>query len=195
MAVIAAPDYVAATEAFVSEAVHQIMVASDSIYAGLRRRSLPEGVSTVAVMTEGAVVTSPEVNLQEGATVNRADVLTGNLDALHAVVEKLAQSYLRQFIPTMLAYVGEAAESVGNTMDLSGADLSWPILLDALEKVEWQPDEVGKVQQPQIVAGPETIQRIRDLGEMPADQQARLAAIKARKQEEHVSRRRSRRLR
>ncbi len=92
-------------------------------------------------------------------------------------------------------YVGETAEAVGNSLDVEAGSLTWAALLDAYEQVEWQPDEFGVVQKPQIVAGEKAAQVIAGLGEMPLDQKVRLVMMAHRKQEAHVSRRRGRRLR
>lgn len=88
-----------------------------------------------------------------------------------------------------------AAEAVGNSVELDGQSLTWDHVLDWYQQVEWTPDDLGFVRPPQIVAGVTAGDRLRNLPEMTPAQQERAMLIKIGKQEEHVSSRRSRRLR
>ncbi len=171
------------------------MRAADPIYAGLRRRMLPEGVSEVRVDVGDASVASPEVLLSREVEVAHSDVLAGNLEQFHDVVQQVAETHLEQFMRPFFEHVGEAAAAVGNTMDLDGASLTWDALLDAAEVPEWAVDAAGQVHAPTMVAGDAVLARLRALPPMTPEQQERAALQVMRKQEEHVSRRRGRRLR
>lgn len=46
-ALLTTRDYDDAIAAFISDAVHAVMAVSDDVYAGLRRMSMPEGVTTI----------------------------------------------------------------------------------------------------------------------------------------------------
>lgn len=57
------------------------------------------------------------------------------------------------------------------------------------------PDTAGRVRPPQMHSGALFVERIRGLPDFTPEQEQRWADMQRRKQEEHVSRRRSRRLR
>src|SRR5690348_4294786 len=118
---VEAPDYAAAMDSFVREAVHDRMTTMDPIYGQLRRVPFPEGVDRIRVEVVGGNTTSPEVHMTEGIEVRRDDILAGNLERLHEVIGQIAESYLPQFMRPFFEYVGDAAASVGNSIDAAGA--------------------------------------------------------------------------
>jgi hypothetical protein len=189
------PDYDEAVAEFVRHAVESLMSAADPIYASLRRLPLPEGVVSIRVEVGDARTTSPEVQMSERVEIQRSDVVEGNLEEFHIALAQIADSHLLQFMRPFFEHVGDAAEAVGNTMTVEGSAMSWDDVLDAWEKVEWAVDRAGRVRQPQMVVGSEVAARLEELPNPTVQQQQRAESISMRKQEEHVSRRRSRRLR
>ncbi len=188
-------DYDHAIAVFVGDAVHAVMAASDDVYAGLRRMPMPEGVTSVRVQVDEAVTDSPEVEMSEIVEVRRDDVVAGELEMMHDAIVRIAESHLAQFMAPFFEHVGDAAGAVGNTVDLAGDAFGWDGLLDAFEQVRWMADAAGRVRAPQIHAGALAAERIRGLPARTPEQEQRWADMQGRKQEEHVSRRRSRRLR
>jgi hypothetical protein len=195
MALLKTRDYDEAVAEFVRVAVDGLMSDADPIYASLRRRPLPEGVDRVRVEVGDVSTTSPEVHMSERLEIQRSDVVAGNLEEFHHALAQIAESHLVQFMRPFFEHVGDAAAAVRNSMTLQGATLGWDDVLDAWERVEWAVDATGHVHPPQIVAGSAVLARLRELPALTVEQQQRAAAIATRKQEEHVSRRRGRRLR
>lgn len=191
---LATPELDRAMVRFVSEAVDARM-AEDPILGKLRRLPLPEGVVGVSVEVDQTSLDSPSIALSHGASVMTDDLIQGNFEELHRIVLDMAESFLGQYLPGFFQHIETAVESVGNSLDLSGEDLSWDRILDAYERVEWAPDDSGIVRPPQIYAGPEVSAKIDALPDWTPTQQARFVDMWITKQEGHVSRRRSRELR
>lgn len=189
------PDFDDAIAAFVSDAVNAVMAASDDVYAGLRRMPLPEGVTTIRVQVGEAVTDSPEVKMTETVEIRRDDVVAGEIEMMHDAVARIATSHLAQFMAPFFEHVGDAADAVGNSVDLAGGAFGWDVLLDAFEQARWMPDATGQVKPPQVHVGAVVDERTRGLPALTPEQEARCADMQRRKQEDHVSRRRSRRLR
>lgn len=133
--------------------------------------------------------------MTESVEIRRDDVITGELEMMHDAIARIAESHLAQFMAPFFEHVADAAGAVGNSMDLSGGAFGWDALLDAFEKVQWMPDTTGRIKPPQVHAGKLVLQRIQNLPDFTPEQKQRWADMQRRKQEEHVSRRRSRRLR
>lgn len=191
---LATPELDHAMVHFVSDAVDARM-AEDPIYAQLRRRPLPEGVTGASVEIEQIALDSPSVPMEHSDSVTTADMVEGNFEELHRIVLAMAESFLDQYLPAFFQHVETAVESVGNSLDLSGEELGWERILDAFEQVEWGPDDLGIVRPPQMHSGPTVAAKIEALPEITPTQRARFVEMWSRKQEKHVSRRRSRRLR
>lgn len=192
--VLGTPELDRAMVHLISDAVDACM-ADDPIFARLRRRSLPEGVKGVSVEVDQTALDSPSVSLNHTDSVSTADMVEGNFEQLHRVVLEMAESFLGQYLPAFFKHVETAAESVGNNLDISGDRLGWERILDAFEQVEWSPDDGGIVRPPQMHAGPAVAAVIEALPDLNPAQRARYVQMWISKQEEHVSRRRSRRLR
>jgi len=190
---LATPELDGAMLRFVSDAVDSQM-AEDPIYGQLRRMPLPEGVTAVSVEVDQTTVDSPPVPMQHSNSLT-TDFVDGNFEELHRIVLEMAESFLEQYLPAFFQHVETAVETVGNSLDLSGEKLGWDRLLDAYELVEWAPDDRGLVRPPQIYAGSEAAAKIDALPDWTPAQRERFIAMAVNKQEEHVSRRRSRRLR
>lgn len=192
--ILATPEFDRAMVRFVSDAIDARM-AEDPIFARLRRLPLPEGVTGVSVEVRQTALESPSVPMEHSDAVTTADLVEGNFEELHRIVLEIAESFLDQYLPALFQHVGTAVESVGNSLDLSGEELSWERILDAFELVEWAPDDQGIVRPPQLHAGSAVAAKIKALPDWTPAQRARFAEMWISKQEEHVSRRRSRRLR
>lgn len=191
---LATPELERVASQFVSDAVDAVM-AEDSIFGRLRRLELPEGVTGVSVEVDQSALDSPSVALQHLNQVTTQDLIEGNLEELHRILIEMADAFLSQYMPRFFDHLGDAVDSVGNTMALEGKPLSNDDILEAFERVEWAADEHGIVRPPQIHAAPGVAAKLDALPELTDVQQARWIAMYERKQEEHVSRRRSRRLR
>lgn len=192
--ILATPELDRAMVRFVSDAIDARM-AEDPIFARLRRLPLPEGVTGVSVEVDQTALDSPSVPMAHSDSVTTADMVEGNFEELHRIVLEMAESFLGQYLPALFQHVETAVESVGNSLDLSGEDLGWERILDAFEQVEWGPDDRGIVRPPQMHAGPTVAAKIETLPDWTPTQRARFVEMWISKQEEHVSRRRSRRLR
>lgn len=194
MSILQTPDFDLVLGRFLDDAVHAAMAMQDPIFAQLGRHRLPAGSQGARVQVAGREVVSPEVNMHYGTEVNTSDILEGNFERYHEIVFAIAKTYLGQFMPAFFSHVDDAVEAVGNTMSFNNENLSWDDLFDACEKVEWSVNDDGIVGPPQIVVGPELRDRISALPVTEAQRQRWVSICQA-KQEQHVSRRRSRKLR
>lgn len=188
-------DYDEAAATFIAAATQASMAAMNSDYASMRRARVPEGVSLISVQASGATISSPEVQLSEEVQLDRDDVMEGTLERFHEVIAIIAQAHLEQFMRPFYEYVGQAAEAVGNSTQFDAATFSWDSLLDAAEQVEWAVDDLGRVLPPTVRAGADMQKKLDALPEMTEQQRQRMVEMVLAKQEAHVSRRRSRRLR
>lgn len=186
-------EYRAEMARFTAEAVDAAMSESDPLYRSLRRVKFPEGVTGAIVEVDSTRTESPIVSMREQLEVAREDVLEGNLEQLHGAIRTIAESYLGQFMPAFFEHIGDAAEAVGNSVDLTDEELTWGRVIDLVEMTEWGEDEEGWVQPPRMVTGQTSLQE--RLGPWSDEEQRRWIELYLSKQEAHVSRRRSRRLR
>lgn len=188
---LATPDYDAAVERFFWDAVEHTANQVDPVYAYMSKHSIDPNVGGVRVEIAGKVVESPMVSVQYEFTIEHADIRETNLEALRTVIHSTAISKLEQVAEAYSEYMDVAADAVGNNVKLSKDTFTWDTVLDLLEKVEWSEGTDGRVHPPRQISGA----NVPPLPDRTPEQQRRLEQIDVKKQEEHVARRRSRRLR
>jgi hypothetical protein len=188
------PDYDRAVDEFVRRAIHGLMSHAAPTYAAMNRRKLPEGVDVVEVQVAGQTTVSPNIAASQLIGVDYSDVIEGNLEELHAILAQIADSLAPQVMIPIFDHIAEAAKAVGNAVDAEDRPLSWDLLLELMERAEWRADDAGQVQLPTLTMHPDVLKRLQKIPLTSANAE-RLESIAQRKQEEHVSRRRSRRLR
>lgn len=181
-------------ERFINDAVSAMMGELNPTFAGMSRRRMPEGTQLIRVDVDGTETSSPRIAMSAEVSIAREDIVEGNLEALHEFVAHVADSYLSQFMPVFFEHISDAVSAVGNSVELPMSTLSWDDILDSLEHVEWSVDQFDNVMPPTITAGIAIHERLMSQRKTP-EQLDRWNRIRAAKQEEHVSRRRSRRLR
>lgn len=192
--ILATPEFDKAVADLFWSAV-DVRMAEDPIFAGLRNVRLPEGVRGVSVEIDDSSLDSPQVPMEHTDRVQTVDLTNGHLEEFHRIVLAMAENFLAQSLPSFFDHLDTAVTSVGNNLDLSGGPLSRDDILDAFDRVEWGVDDYGMVQPPQMIAGPDVVKKVEALPDWTDEQKRRWVGMAIRKQEEHVSRRRGRRLR
>lgn len=188
---LATPEYDAAVERFFWDAVELTASHVDPVYAYMSNHSINPNVEGVSVEIAGKTVKSPMVPVQYEFVLEYADIRDTNLEALKTVIHSAAMSKLEQVSAAYNEYMDDATDAVGNNVQLNKDTFTWDTVLDLLEKVEWSEGTDGRVHAPRQYSGA----KVPKLPDMTPEQQLRMEQIDAKKQEDYVARRRSRRLR
>lgn len=188
---LSALDYGRAADVFFWNAIEFVARASDRLYAVMSKHTIRGDMDGVTVEIEGKTVESPMVPIAYEIPISYDDVRNTNLVALNTAIHTAAMSKLEQVATAYNDYIDAATDAVGHNVQLTKDNYNWNTVLDLLEKVEWAEGTDGQVHAPQQLTGA----NVPPLPEMTAEQELRLQKIALEKQEEHVARRRSRRLR
>lgn len=176
---------------FESWAIDRLARRLSPVYAAMETFVPSKGVEAVVVEVEGVSVASPIVNIHYEHLVDPEDVRTTNLAALEELLIKAAEQKIEQSAQAYNDYLDEATKAVGNNASLSARDFNWDTMLDLMAEAEWREGPDGQVHPPRMTAG----DAVPALPEMTEKQQARADALIKEKRDEHLARRRSRRLR
>jgi hypothetical protein len=187
-------EYAAASSAWFSAVVHQVMGASDSIHADISMESVEELPGELVQPTgeEDPMVVKP-LKVEASGTVTVPGIVEGDLDDLHAMVATTAEQMLAQTMAAMFAQIGEVSDRVGNTVEARNGDLI-EAYIEAIEKTDIRFDDQGRPQF-QVAAGPEMAERFRQqFAAMTPEQARRVDAALTKKREVFNAARRRRRL-
>jgi len=185
---LTAVEYGAALEQFTSWAIGLVAARKSPVYGAVEMFIPPDGVDGVSVDIAGQSVKSPMIRLKTEVPIDPEAVRRTDLNEMVRLIEMAADDRIEQTREALDAYMNEATAAVGNNVTVKRWDITWDWILDQYEKIEWAEGSDGLVHPP-------SLHGIDSLPELTSTQQERLQAIVQRKQDEHVARRRSRRLR
>lgn len=89
-------------------------------------------------------------------------ILSSNLHALPDFLETLTTNFVRQMKRLLFQKAGEAAESVGNTVDARQHSSIADAYLEMFRRVEFGVDKQGNISLPELVLHPSTAQRLQE---------------------------------
>ena len=185
-------EYETVTGKWVYHAVQAVMRASDPVYAQLR----PELVETVPQqridLGDGREMPVEPYRTSVHGSIAIDALIAGDLGELHAEICSIARQQLEQTMRAFFALIDEVTQQTGNVVDAHGDAAEG--LLGALEKMDIAFDDEGNPHL-QMIASPETAERIRaQMEAFTPEQMQRLATIISSKREQHRASRRRRRL-
>jgi hypothetical protein len=187
---LSAVDYGQAVDSFFWNAIEHVARISEPLYAAMSSGDLQD-VDGVTVEVNGTSVVSPMVHVTYEIPIDPEDVRNTNLGALHAAIHMAASSKLNQVKDAYGTYMDSALDAVGHNLKIPQDSFGWDTVLGILAIVEWAEGADGKLHPPRQLTGA----AVPDLPPLTPEQELRMQQIDAQKQEEHVARRRSRRLR
>lgn len=123
------------------------------------------------------------------AEISFEDIVKHDLGVIDRFAQKLAEDMERQFAQMMYATVSAACDQTGNTIDAKTAGSTQEAFAEMIETIQFSADKFGKVNLPEIHAGPEAAAKLtKALEEAPPAFQQRIEEIKSRKIAEALDR-------
>jgi hypothetical protein len=94
--------------------------------------------------------------------LNLESILVGDLRALPNFLDTITTNFVRQLKKLLFQRAGEAADSVGNTVDARQHTSIADAYLEMFRRVEFGVDRQGNVSFPELVLHPNTAQRLQE---------------------------------
>lgn len=89
-------------------------------------------------------------------------ILSGDLQALPRFLETLVNSFVHQMKQLIFQRAGEAADSVGNTVDARQHPSIAEAYLEMFRRVEFGVDKDGEISRPELFLHPDTAKRLQE---------------------------------
>lgn len=141
-------------------------------------------------MESGNVLQREPLVSSASVTFSVSDAIQGDFTDVVVAIAKTADQFVASIMPQILEHISEICDATGNVV--SGKDRPiWDAMVEMMETVAISFDEDGNPSLPSIVMQPDTAAKI---GDPPEGYQERLDAIVARRRDEWLARRRTRRL-
>lgn len=186
------PEYDEAFSMFLYTTANELARAQHPLLAQFRTETTESGASSVVDSRGEDVLELPSERVGFEMGWNRDDMVAGNFDvlilALDAASNELGEGLMAMVFKTMSA----VTQSTGNVVDAGGRKLSFELLVETLEKIEWSLNDDDELVMPSIVLHPDQMRNLPS--EATPEEQAILDDLHRRKREELLAKRRSRRL-
>lgn len=187
----ALPDYDLACAFVVSRVTKDIARANDPVLSQIKVVPMKGTVSSVVETRGEMALDLPAEPLGFELGVKAEDVRDGNFEALQVKLVEAADGYAEQLAKMLYGNLGKITAATGNTLDAGGRPLTFEMVYEVLDKMEWRLDENDELSTPSLVMHPETAAK---LPQSTPEQVKMIEELKARKLEELLAKRRCRRL-
>ncbi len=179
---------------FVGDVVRELARSRDPVLREMTFEAVPSTVGSRVQSRDGLNVELEPSSVGFEITLTDEEIRDFDISALVFQLDQAADEYAKGLMKMWVETMGKVTEATGNVVD-AGGELTFETFYEMLEKMEWPDvDDEGNQVLPSIVAHPNTVERLTSLPDLTPEQQARMDALKKRKHEESLARRRSRRL-
>jgi hypothetical protein len=164
---------------------------SDPVLSQIKVVPMKGTVSSVVETRDDIALDLPAEPVGFELGVKAEDVRDGNFEALQVKLVEAADGYAEQLAKMLYGNLGKITTATGNTLDAGGRPLTFAMLYEMLDKMEWRLDENDELSTPSLVMHPDTASKL----PQPTPEQVKMIEeLKARKLEELLAKRRRRRL-
>jgi hypothetical protein len=183
-------EYDIATREFFSDAVEAVASASDPILGQIHREKVEVLPTSLNTVDSGEIVRHEPILASASMTFSVPDGIEGEFSDVHLAISETAEQFVAAIMPNLFGHVSAITEATGNVVSGAGRPL-WEAMLEVLQTIEISFNEDGEPSLPSIVMHPDTAAKI---GDPPEGYQEKADAIIARRRDEWLARRRTRRL-
>jgi hypothetical protein len=192
VALFGLPEYAAFVD-FISKVRDGLIAAMYPPLGKVRRvktRTLFRGQNSIGA---GEPLVHPVIATKTPIGLSQTSVHNTDIESLTSELVTFAERYGQSLVQQVVASINSVTTATGNVVNAEGP-LTIDTYLDALETVDLAFDLQGEPSIPSIVTPDLQEVELSALGEFTPEQEMRKAQIIARKREEHIARRRSRRI-
>ena len=187
-------EYEQAERALVSQLLFELPVQKSPLLAMFRREVVEGARATRTELDSGALLESPGFAAGSLLSLSVDGAIDGDVDGWYRSIDESADEMTTATVRGLTEQLDASLEASGQTVDGRGQPLSWDLLLDAFDSMEWSFDQDGKPVGKSLVLSPAMAERLSALPAPTPAQDARYEAIMARKREDFLARRGHRQL-
>jgi hypothetical protein len=141
----------------------------------------------------GQTLTNEPFEMKIAFRFNLSDMVSGSIDAFTASAEASGRDHGEQTMRQLLKYSGTISEGMGNAVAGNRRPFGWPVILEGLERIEFDFDDNGQPELPSMISDRDISKVVPYPPLTDADRPA-YEALMARKRKEYDARRRRRTL-
>lgn len=187
----ALPEYEEAFLGLLADTVHDIARAGDPVLSQIEFEKQTTTAATRIQTRAGMELDLPERAAGFEVVTTLEAVRAADFDEFAADVHKAAEELRKELSEGFYENIRAVTEATGNVVD-AGGELTFEVLYDLMDKMEWSLTDEGELSIPSLIVNPANVEKLKAL-ETPKTQAA-MEELRERKYEELLARRPRRRL-
>lgn len=187
-------EYDAAFSRFFGQAVRALARARSPLLSEMQFMEVSGTLGSRVRTRAGMDVELEPGGVDMDVTADLNAVRAGDFTVLHVEMDGAADRLAEGLVGFFVEGMNKVTEGTGNVVDAGGQKVSFELIYEMLEKVEFSVDENDELVMPSLLMHPTQAEKLQELEPPTPDQERRLAELKQRKREEALARRRRRRL-
>ena len=189
----ALPSYSLAALRHAKRAVDELARTGSPLLSQIRTEEMENVPTTFLTGEDGRELELHPLGARVSLEMPIERIVAGDLGEVLVSLEGAAAEQRTAMTELLLSSLTQITELTGNQLDAAGRPMSWDLITDALEMLEIEFDDEGKMNL-SLVMSPSNVRRLEELGPPTAEQKARHEAMLERKRHEWLARQRTRRL-
>ena len=187
-------EYDAAFSLFFGQAVRALARARSPLLSQMQFEEVSGTLGSRVRSQEGMDVDLEPGGVGMDVTADLNAVRASDFAALYGEMDEAADQLAEGLVGAFVETMSKVTEGTGNVIDAGGQQVSFELIYEMLERIEFSVDENDELIMPSLLIHPNQAEKLQELGPLTSDQERRMAELKQRKREEALARRRRRRL-
>src|SRR5664279_1546132 len=154
------PEYDLAFREFVYTTANELAQARHPILADIKSERAQGDGSTVVDARGEEQLDLPSESIRFDVGWDREDLLAGKFEALLLQFDSAGEEIGGQMVGQLVKTLSAVTESTGNLIDAGGEKLSFDLILESLEQIEWSLDEDNELVMPSVLMHPNQMKNL-----------------------------------
>ncbi|MHB8960533.1 MAG: hypothetical protein ACYDAN_12990 [Candidatus Limnocylindrales bacterium] len=188
------PEYDRAEIQLVAQVTHDLAISRSPLLQLISHEPVQTMMPSRVSLGDGSVVDTPTFAIAMEFEYGTTAALEGDQAGLIESIDRAADAAAQTMVEAIMGQLSSVLDAAGQTIDADGRQLTNELFLDMLEQIDWQFDDEGNWLRPSLVAAPDLAKRFAEMPPPTDAEVERMNSMHARKREEALARRRTRKL-
>ena len=135
---------------------------NDLVLSQIGRKRVHEGNIHTSSSMDGYTESSEYKYISSGFSISTDEIIEKGVDAFISQIDKISEELIKQQLQLLFKKMDEITERTGNIVNAKGKNISPEVILEALDKVQFDFDEFGNPLYPSLVLHPNDMEKIKD---------------------------------
>ena len=137
-------------------------INSDPLWSQIGRKRVHEGNILTSSSIDGYTESGDYKRISHGFSISPDEIIEKGVGAFISQIDKISEELIKQESQLLFEKMGEITERTGNVVNAKGRPISPEVILEALDKVQFDFDEFGNPLFPSLVLHPNDMEKIKD---------------------------------